>query len=132
MSVQEQEQEPEQTFEPVFRSHPCIICNDKATRRAPVIDRPWVDKLPVLRWLRKLYNAPPRHTVVTRGPKIFCLTHFALAEQMADNEVSERRYAQAVLNGREFSKVHLFNRGLVDSVRWADRATLAQIRESKK
>lgn len=100
---------------------PCLICEEKATKQSPTIDRPWIDKLPVIKWLRKLYNAPTRHTVVMRGPKTLCTMHFGLAEQMADNEVAERRHTQALLNGREALKVHEFNRGLIDALTSLER-----------
>lgn len=103
----------------------CNLCASAATHGTPVIDQPWVDKLPVIRWLRKLYNAAPRFTVVVRGEPAFCELHFRLAEQLADNDVAERRYVQAQLNASEFFKVYKFNHQLVESAKEAERLVLA-------
>jgi len=107
----------ETMLSPPWSSSSCLVCGDKATHRAPSVDRPWVDKLPIIRWLRKLYIAPPRWTVVTRGKRKLCALHFSLAEQMADNQVNERRYTQAQLNGREFMQVYTFNRQLEERIK---------------
>lgn len=98
----------------------CALCGERATHRSPFVDQPTTDKWPLISWLRCLYNAPPRWTVVMRGKKKFCALHFSLARQLADNDVAERRYTQAQINGQEFLKVYAFNRSVVEETTKAD------------
>jgi hypothetical protein len=91
------------------------------------MDQPWGDlNLPWRRWQRKLYNAPPRFTVMEHGSEKLCELHYRLVEQLADNEVAERRGEQARLNGREFMKVHTFNLRIIDEARSTEDAALGR------
>jgi hypothetical protein len=109
---------------PWEKRNQCSCCEAKATRKTPVIDQPSVDKLPIVYWLRNLYNAPPRFTVKERGQKTLCDLHFGLSEQLARNKVADLRHSQAKLNGREFLKVHAFNQTIIDETKNAERLAL--------
>lgn len=111
--------------------HACSMCDSRATRGLPVISQPWGDvHFPWRRWLRKLYNAPPRFTVhESEDEHLLCELHFRLAEQLADNEVAERRGTQARLNGSEFMRIHVFNLRILDESRRAEKFALGKVAE---
>lgn len=89
----------------------CIKCKEVAVAKIPYIGQRTRDTMWPLAFLRRLYSAPWRWTVKTRGQRVLCRDHGVEATEELEADVAQMRANQANFNRREHRAVALLNRG---------------------
>ena len=101
-------------FEQFERENPrCKTCGEPAVQPSPLVDRSWLDSLPIFSWFNRLYSMPWRYVVKT--PHSFdaelCSLHHKQATAYLEHFIADLRSGHATFNAGQLEKVSVMNRG---------------------
>lgn len=96
----------------------CVVCKQVATKNAVRTGRSWIDSIPILSLLNKLYSMPWRYTVVEdqEGGHRYCAAHRRAAEQRLEQMHARMRSDHAAFNASQQQKIAMLDQGGLDQL----------------